>query len=541
MKHRETGYTFAQVPRADIPRSVFNRSHGHKTTIYAGALCPLYVDEVIPGDTFNVRASVFARMATPLVPIMDNLYIDLFWFFVPNRLVWNNWQKFCGEQDNPGDSVDFLIPQVTIDIPSAAPPPNMPEAQALFSLMGVPCYTTGLYTVNNLFARGYNLIWNEWFRDQNLQTRAVVDKDDGPDTFLDYYIRPRGKRHDYFTSALPWPQKGPGVDIPISGIPVVGANGGFPVFNLLGDNAFTSDLHVPGAASGVDQNVQVDFSNATPSPAGNLRWFNTGLEIGVPAGEATGTINALRQAFQLQKLLERDARGGTRYTELVRSHFGVVSPDARLQRPEYLGGHTIPVNIKQVEQSSASGAYASTPQGHLAAYGVAMSSGSGFTKSFTEHGMVFCLAAIRADLTYQQGLSRMWSRRTKYDFYWPALAHIGEQAILNKEIYLQADSLAAENDAVFGYQERWAEYRYNPSKVTGFMNSMSPLPLDIWHLAEKFEDVPTLSAAFIEQVPPIDRVVAVSSDPAFLVDAWFNIKAARPMPVYSVPGLVDHF
>jgi len=513
------------IPKADIPRSKFDCQSTHKTTFDAGYLVPVYVDEVLPGDTFNLNMTAFARMATPLYPVMDNLHLESFFFFVPNRLIWNNWQKFMGQQENPSDSISYVVPQ-------QVSPASGYAIGSLQDYMGLPTVgqVTATKTVSHcaFWPRAYNLIYNEWFRDENLQNSVVVDKGDGPDTVANYVLLRRGKRKDYFTSSLPWPQKGAAVTLPLGSTAPIKANAASAqVLSVQNAAGVAKDMYSTGVGS-------IIMGSSTPSGA-------AALYADLSAATAA-TINQLRQSFQIQKLLERDARGGTRYTEIIRSHFGVVSPDARLQRPEYLGGGSTNINISPIAQTSGTSASGTTtPLGTLASMGTALAHNHGFTQSFVEHGVIIGIVAIRADLTYQQGLARMWSRSTRYDFYFPAFATLGEQAVLNEEIYVTGDST---DDGVFGYQERWAEYRYYPSRISSLFRSTASGTIDGWHLAQKFTAVPTLNDTFIKDTPPVSRVVAVGASAngqQFIFDSFFDVKKARPMPMYSVPGLIDHF
>lgn len=537
-------HQFSMTPRAEIPRSAFLRENAHKTTFDAGYLVPVYLDEMLPGDTCKLKMTAFARMATQLFPVMDNLYMDSFFFFVPNRLLWTNWEKMMGEQTNPADSISYIVPQQVC-------PASGYAVGSLQDYMGLPTVgqVGGGNTVSHsaFWPRAYNLIWNEWFRDENLQNSAVVDLGDGPDASpqTNYTLLRRGKRHDYFTSCLPWPQKGStAVTLPLGTSATVktnasnlftGAQAGMNVLAVSGaapGNNLVLTTLTGGAPAGYSTNV------STPQSGG---FYPSNLYADLTTATAA-TINQLRQSFAVQKLLERDARGGTRYTEIVRSHFGVTSPDARLQRPEYLGGGSVRLNSNPIAQTSATGLTGgSTPIGNLVGMATAVAHNQGFTYSATEHGVILGMVAIRADITYQQGLHRMWSRSTRYDYYWPAFATIGEQAVLNKEIYCDG---SANDSAVFGYNERWAEYRYKPSQITGLFRSTSAGTIDPWHAAQKFTALPTLNSTFIQDTPPVSRLVAVgaaANGQQFLFDSVFTGSWARPMPMYSVPGMIDRF
>lgn len=562
---------FVELPKAQIPRSVFNRSHGYKTAMPVSKLVPFFVDEVLPGDTFKLSTSMLARLSTPIVPFMDNLYLRTFYFFVPNRLIMDHWEALNGDQrSGPTSKTDYLVPQATI---------NNLQIGTLGDYLGLPTGVAADVKVSDLPLRAISLIWNEWFRDENLQNAYNIDKTTEREYVGDQAVSgensnnpllyssecpPIAKFHDYFTSALPWPQKGPGVEISLGGtVPVVTPGlpeSGFYPLTLANTNQMdwlkssgnqwyraVPNTEFSPKISGVSGTNAAEFSSfpfGTDYSGANSN-KSSPLAIKLPVGSTVDlsqstpiSINDLRQAFQIQKLYERDARGGTRYTEILRSHFGVVSPDARLQRPEYLGGGKSRINVNPVQQTSATAEGSGTPQGNLSAYAVGFDGRHAFTKSFVEHGFVIGFVAVQSDLTYQQGLNRMWSRKARFDYYWPVFAHLGEQAVLNKEIFVQG---TPQDDEVFGYQERFAEYRYYPSMITGHMRSTSPTPLDAWHLAEKFENLPTLSSEFVKDATPIERVVAVTSEPPILLDAWFDLQCVRPMPVYSTPGLVDHF
>ncbi len=498
-------------------RSTFMRPSRTLTGIDGGVIYPVLIDEVLPGDTFQVSAGLIGRLATPFKPFMDHLYIDTFYFFVPNRLVWDNWQKFQGEQAKPGDSITFTVPQISIAVtPSLG-------GGTLADYMGIPIQANA-YKVNALPFRMYNLIWAEFFRDQNLQDSPVLDKGDADSTEADHVLLKRGKRKDYLTGCLPWPQK-PGVGVTpgiISGtVPVTATTAGVPSWLVGGD---IRTLGGTASAQTVLWNANLGLTDAT------AKWSDTALEADLDTAQAN-TINQLRQSIAIQQLLELDARGGTRYVEQLKARFGVTSPDFRLQRPEYLGGGHVTINVTTVPATNDS---ANVDLGELAGYGVAQGNAGGFTHSFTEHGFVIGLVSMRADYTYFEGLPRFWRRQTRYDFYEPALAHLGEQAVLNSEIFISND---ANDDLVFGYQERFSEYKYGNSMVTSVMRPNNEFPLGVWHLAEEFGTLPTLNAAFIEENPPIDRVTIVGDEPNVILDMYFQNRCTRVMPVFNTPGL----
>lgn len=538
--NRNSQHSFSVMPSVNHPRSTFDRSFGFKDTFDFDYLTPFYVDEVLPGDTFNCSVNTFARLSSPLkVPLMDNMYVDYFFFFVPNRLVYDNWEKMMGFQENPGDSTDYILPQLQLGAMEQW------EVGTIYDKIDLVTDVNNILLKNTLPLRGYNLIWNEWFRDQNMQDSVAVPKDAGPDALSDFTLLKRGKRHDYFTAALPFPQKGPVVDLPLgSRAPVYGIgmdNSNFPHSNgTVRETNGTGEVTYATYrnSSTADGNNQVFFEQDPDNPGFPNIWADL-------SAATAATINQFREAIQIQGLYELDARGGTRYVELLRAHFGVISPDFRLQRPEFLGGGQNVITSQAVPQTAPTSG--SNPQGQLAAYSVQHSSGKniGFSKSFVEHGYVIGLMCARADITYQQGMPRTYNRSTRLDFAWPKLQQIGEQAILNKEIFAQGQSVTnAEgiiDDQPFGYIERFGEYKYNPSRIRGQFRSTYTTPLDQWHLAAEFSALPELNEDFIVQNTPMDRVLAVTSAPDLLMDGFVSLNCARPLMTHSVPATLGRF
>lgn len=535
---------FAQVPKTLVNRSLFDENFRHLTSIDSGYLVPIFNDEILPGDTISFQPTLFARLATQVVPFMDNAYVDFHLWFVPRRLVWSNWQKFMGEQLNPGDSIDYLIPTVST-------PAEGLEPQTLLNYIGVPAGLKN-FEIDACYPRSCNLIYNEWYRDENLQDRLYCPTDDGPDDVTQYNLFRRGKRGDYFTTALPSPQKGPGVELPLGGTAPVIGNGlalGFSngTSNFAGAAINNGSSLVLGASNYGASLAVSGGSSANPMPANSIVGITndpakSGLVVLLNQATAA-TINTLRQAISLQQFSEKDMRGGTRYTELVYSHFGVISPDARLQRPEFLGSFTANLNQNTVAQTSqTTQGNNGSPQANLSAYSVFSVSGGQIHKSFTEHGILIGFVCIRADLTYQYGVNRMLTRRTRYDFAWPTFAHLGEQEVKNKEIYAQGPDVKDENgnivdEQTWGYQERYAEYRFRNNMITGKLASNVSGSLDVWHLSQKFESLPLLNSDFIEEKPPFERVIAVQDEPQFILDADFDYSKATCLPVYGIPGL----
>lgn len=514
-------HDFSRVPNLTFPRSRFKRDHRGSMAFNAGLLYPCYWDEVLPGDTKVIRPQGLFRLTTPIVPFMDNLYVDMHFFFVPFRIIWPNFVKMMGEQDDPDDSTDFIFPTVTSHATDGF------GVESLYDFFDDHPTAPGL-EVNNMKARAYNAIWNYWFRDENLQNSAVIDRDDGPDAAADYILLPRGKRHDQFTSALPFPQKGPSVDVPLLG---------------------TAPVMI--TATGANQVISIKDSTGTDYPlysttgTNNIRTSptaGTASELLTDLSSASAlTINALRESFQLQGLYEIDARGGTRYPEMVKAHFGVENPDSRVQWPEFLGSTSTLININAIAQTSNTADSAAI--GELGAVGVGTLRGR-ITKSFTEHGLVIGLVSVRSELTYSQGTDKFSFKSTRFDLFHPVLDNLGEEPIYNREIFTQGTNgvTPGETDTdAFGFQERNFDYRYKKSWLTGKMRPWVPGALEQWTLSQEFANLPTLDADFIEENPPMERVLRVSpaTEPAIRADLFFDVTEARVMRMYSIPGLIS--
>lgn len=539
----------ARVPQVGIQRSTFDRSRGTKTAFDAGYLIPVFLDEVLPGDTVKLKGQIFARLLSPMkTPIMDNISMDVHYFYVPNRILWESWKNFMGEAETSGIATSYVVPGIEIQ-------PDGFDRESIYDYMGIPpeIENNSGRQISALPFRAYNLIFNEWYREQNYQDKVAEKTDNGPDLLSEYTLLRRNKRHDYFTSSLPWPQKGDPVTLSLGTSAPVWGNGmslgltdgdrkGSPYeksgagldlsATIQAYNQTNGTVITPGQAFAADAAVGVVEKG---QGAGSLNQPDNESGLYADLSDAIGpTINSLREAIATQHLLEMDARGGTRLVELIKVHFGVTVPDFRLQRPEYLGGSTHRINVNPVTQTSQNDAANELYQGKQAAFGT-MSGTNGFVKSFVEHGYIIGLASVRADLNYQQGLDKIFTRENRFDFYWPSFAHLGEQAVLQSEIYWT--DTVSEDDTVFGYQERYAEYRYARNQITGKMRSRDTDSLDVWHLAEEFDSAPVLNETFIEVDPPLGRVLQLPDEPDVIYDSFYIVSHTRPMPVWSIPGL----
>lgn len=545
--NRNSENHFAVNPQVNIGRSSFKRNSDHKTTFDAGDLIPIYVDEVLPGDTFSMDMSALVRMTTPIFPTMDNAAIDFYFFYTPTRILWEHWKELNGENRQTAwtQKVEYSVPQLT------SPPNEGWKEGTIADYMGIPTKVANI-SVSALPFRAYGMIWNEFFRNQNTTAPTLVETSDtnkggSNDGRTNNKQAIEGgkplkaeKYFDYYTGCLPAPQKGEPVRLPMQGNAPIAL---FRTDELKSEYDGQIYMGNGGTGSSTRNNIYIGktFSNDKAIQASGTTEANStaigNAFLGAKLNEVTAaTINQLRQAFQIQKLLEKDARGGTRYREVLREHFGVISPDSRQQIPEYLGGYRMPININQVVQTSETSQ--TSPQGNVAAMSVTTMKQSMFTKSFTEHGYIIGLAVARYDQTYQQGIERMWSRKTRFDYYWPVLANIGEQAVLNKEIYVQGNST---DEEAFGYQEAWADYRYKPSRVSGKFRSNANGTLDSWHYAQNYNKLPTLTSDWMHAGnTELERTLAVQDEPNFIADFYFMCKTTRAMPVFSIPGLIDH-
>lgn len=550
-------HDFGITPEVRPPRSVFSHRHGHKTAFNSGLLVPIYRGEVLPGDTFNVRATLLARLQTLKYPIMDNIFLDTFWFFVPQRLLWKHWEQFQGSRDtiaeieNPTDYVMPVLGYLEESTPTAG---TYVTEESLSDYLGLPIgqgdvSKEDMPWIRACWHRAYYKIYNSWFRDENMIDPVTEDVGDGPDV-TDYQLQRRGKRKDYFTSLLPWPQKGPAIELPLgSTAPVLPAtlNGHPQSIGLYdGTNEFGL-IHEQTTGAIIASTAAYNVNQGAAASGSALSNYNKAIGLRVNPSESgliadlslatAATINSIREAFQLQKLLERDARGGTRYVEMLKAHFGVTSPDFRLQRPELLHVSSARINVHQVEQTSES--TTGNPIGKLGAFGYCLDQGVQFSKGFVEHGVILGIASVRADLTYQQGIPRCFLRSTRYDFYMPVLAGLGEQEITKKEIFWEGSS---DDDDIFGYGPRWDEYRSHLSQITGKMRStVATGSLQNWHLSQVFDSSVELVQDFIEENPPISRVIFATTEPEVIFDSLLDVKVARVMPLYGIPGMVDHF
>ena len=534
-----TQHTFALAPSADIPRSYFNRSENYKTTMYAGFLTPVYFDDVIPGDTFNVSLSAFARILSPLkFPILDNLYLDIQFWYVPLRLVYEDYEKFFGSSKGREGNWEYDDSHL---IPGISSGENGFMVGSIFDKLGAPVGVPNIRVIAPPF-RAYNLIYADWYLPSSYGLDSPEVKIDSTDDDASLYtLRKRLKRADGFTAALPEPQRGPGVQLAFTGnAPVVGDGKALGLTTGSKDISlffFRQSNHPGQSSNGFNKDLgstaSVDLGGDNKVLGLSQDANTSGVVANLSAASAL-SINEFRQAFQLQRLLERDERSGVQYVSTLLAHFGVRSPDARLQRPEYLGGGSFPIQVHSVANTSGG----DREQASLAAFGLTGVERCGFTKSFVEHGYVFGLASIRSDNTYQQGIPKNLDRWARFDYYWPVFAHLGEEAIKNRTIYAQG---TPEDDEVFGYQERYWDYRYSTSKITGDLRSTAPLSLDSWHLAQNFTSLPKLNAEFLEVNVPMSRVRAVTDGPDFLYDSLIQVKAARPLPLFGIPGMVDHF